>query len=348
MKIFSPFAKQEYHPYLEELNSHSKNTILQKCFKEFDQSFDLVHIHWPEAIFNWEEPSQEDLQELQKEIEFWKKKVKIIYTKHDYYRTKGRTKKFDKLFNLIEVNTDVFLHLGEYSKTFYKKKYPKAQHEFIYHHLFETSFPKLTRSVARKKLGIDEESLVVIAPGNIRTTKERDLVLKAFKSIKEQKKVLISTNMKLPFFNFRGRVRLRKIVDVQKILQEKFKKKYQSPEFLFTYEPISRFELGIKMSAADVVMVPRIDLLNSGIVYLGLSYSKVTVGPAIGNIEEQLLLQELPVFNPNSSSSVSIALQEAIEIFKVNSFKPKITKSLAPVSVAKELDDIYLKYASCA
>ncbi|WP_289023307.1 hypothetical protein [uncultured Salegentibacter sp.] len=348
MKIFSPFAKQEHHPYLLELNSFSKHTILQKGFKEFDQSFELVHIHWPEAIFNWKEPTQEGLIDLQKEIKIWKKKVKIIYTKHDYYRTKGRTKRFDELFNLIEERTDVFIHLGEYSKNLYKKKYPKAQHELINHHLFETSFPKFPKNEARKKLGIDGDSFVIIAPGNIRTAKERAMVLNAFKSIKEPKKVLISTNMKLPSVHFRGRVRLKKIVDVQKMIQENFKKKYQPPEFLFTYAPISKDELGTRMSAADIVLVPRVDLLNSGIVYLGLSFSKVTVGPAIGNIEEQLKLQGLPVFDPNSANSVAMALKEAIEMFKYNSFKPKITESLAPVSIAKELDDIYLKYANCS
>lgn len=344
MKIFLPF-KKELNPYLDQIINNSAHIFHYDNYLNFNASYDVVNIHWPEALFDWKEPTLKELDILRGCINDWKQKAIIIYTKHDYLRNKGTTPNFSRLFALIEENTDVFIHLGKYSNKIYKKKYPKVKHEIIYHPIFEDSFEVYQKAVARKLLGIDPKALVVIAPGKIRSFKERNMVLRSFKALKINNKVLVSTNMRTELkFDFPGRLRLRKYFDVQKFFVKKFKEKYLPPRFFFSYNPLTNLDLSIYMSAADIVLVPRLDILNSGIVFLGLTFGKVTVGPAIGNIQEQLEELNYPVFDPNSISSVTEALEEGIKIYLAgDNLESTLAKNL-PINVAKEYEMVFLKY----
>lgn len=338
-----PFLNK--YPYLDEIQKCSSFVFHYDHYHNYSKKYSFVNIHWPEAIFNWIEPTEDDLYDLEKTLEVWRKSASIVYTKHDFKRTKGTTPNFSKLFKIIEENTDVFIHLGEYSKRFYEKKYPHAKHEIVHHPIFENSFETYPRTEARKLLGIDPKALVVIAPGKIRFFKERKMILESFKALKNNNKVLISTNMRSELkFDFPGRIRLRKYFDVQRIFIKKFKDKYQPPKYIFSYNPLSSRELSIQMSAADLVLVPRLDLLNSGIVFLGLTFGKVTVGPNIGNIGEQLKELDYPVFNPNSISSVTKAMEKGIKLNLSGEYMDKTLEKYLPINVAREYDRIFLKY----
>ena len=344
MKVFLPF-KKELNPYLDQIINSSAHTFYYDNYLNFNPKYGVVNIHWPEALFNWKEPTSAELDVLEECINEWKKNAVIIYTKHDFQRNKGTTINFARLFELIEINTDVFIHLGEFSQRFYKKKYPKAKHEIVNHPIFENSFEVYPKTEARDLLGIDHKALVIIAPGKIRSFKERNMVLKSFKALKIENKVLISTNMRTELrFDFPGRVRLREYFDVQRFFIKKFKEKYQPPGYFFNYYPLANEEFSLQMSAADVVLVPRTDLLNSGIVFLGFTFGKVTVGPAIGNIEEQLKELNYPVFDPNSISSVTEALKKGIKLHLSGEYSGSTLAKYLPINVAKEYDRIFLKY----
>lgn len=341
MKIFLPF-KQDLNPYLEEISDQSVHEFVYDSWKNYKTSYSVVNIHWPEAIFDWTEPDEEELEELSKAIDLWKKNSLLVYTKHDFERNKGTTGNFTRLFTLIEEKADILFHLGEYSNKFYEQLYPNIQHYLIYHPLFKKRFKIYDKEEARKRLNISKDALVVIAPGNIRHRSEKNLVLSAFKKLPENKKVLISTNMRNELeFDFPGRVKMQKIFDVQKFSKQRFEARHQSPHYLFTYEPVSNENLSLKMSAADVVLIPRINILNSGIVFLGASFNKVVVGPRTGNITEQLEEQNLPVFDPYSKTSVFKALKRGIDIYKKDSFQWKYLDKYQPQYVAEEYDRVF-------
>lgn len=93
------------------------------------------------------------------------------------------------------------------------------------------------------------------------------------------------------------------------------------------------------MSAADLVFIPRIDILNSGNVFLGLTFNKIVVGPAVGNIEEQLKELDLPVFDPKKRKSVIVALNKGISLSNQHNgyIAGKLEKYL-PNSITKKTD----------
>lgn len=339
MKILLPF-KKELNPYLEEIINYSSHTYVFDNYLNYNSSYDIVNIHWPEAIFDWWEPTSDELDVLEGYINDWKRKAVIIYTKHDYHRIKGTTLNFTRLFELIEINTDVFVHLGKFSQNLYQEKYPSARHEIIYHPLYTKSFFVLDKEVARKKLQIVQDDFVIIVPGNIRNYAERDLLLNAFKSIDINNKVLICINMHAELrYDFPGRIKLKRIIDIKNIMIDRFKKNHKHPEFFFTYGTQSKKELEIKMSAADLVFIPRIETLNSGMVFLGLTFNKIVVGPSIGNIEEQLTELGLPVFNPKYKLSVKNALKLGMQLSTDHkNYSSKLMKKYIPESVAQQMD----------
>ena len=344
MKIFLPF-KKEGNPYLEEFTNNSSHQFVYDHYQNYEPSFDFVNVHWPEAIFNWEEPGESDLEKLERKILEWKKTSVLVYTKHDFQRNKGTTPNFTRLFKLIERHADVFIHLGKLSKQRYEQEYPEAKHELVYHPLFKSNIEITSKSKARRLLGIEQNAKVIITPGKIRSFKERDMVLKSFNSLKIKNKVLISPNMRTELrYDFRGRVRLKKFFDVQEFFKNKFRKTHSPPVYLFDYKAISNEALSLRMSAADVVLVPRMDLLNSGIVFLGLSFRKPVVGPAVGNIEEQLKQLGFPTFDPNSISSVKKALEEGLKFNEATDDFDDSVEKYRPENVVRNYERVLMKY----
>lgn len=345
MKIFVPSQKDK-NPYFDEMIRSSENIFIFRNYLDYTQEFEIVNIHFPEAIFNWREPSQLELEDLEEQIKRWKQSAKVVYTRHDAHRLLGETPRFKQLFMLVEKNADAIIHLGEYSKKQLLQVYPHKIHKVIPHPLYENSFNKIEKRLAREKLGISQDSFVVIAAGRIRNKQERKMLLKAFKSLPVRKKVLLSNNM-LPFtfnLNFPGRVRLKKIVDVNKVLTNYKKQKYQSEKFQFHYNFISFSRFSLMMSASDVVFIPRIDILNSGNLFLGLTYKKLVIGPAVGNLKEHLEKFELPQFDPSSIQSVKYALKKGHQLYSQKQFQfdEQEVGKYGSQQVFKQLDDFFL------
>lgn len=344
MKIFLPF-KKDLNPYLEEIEKHSHCEFVYSHFENYDSSFKIVNIHWPEAIFDWYEPTTDQLETLESAIKEWKVNSTIIYTKHDDERHKGMTPNFRRLFKLIEENSDIFIHLGQYSKRKYEKIYPTARHSVVYHPLYSHFFKIYPKEYARKILEIDKNSLVIIAPGTIRNIKEREMVLKSFKKFKSRNKVLIATKMRNEIeFDFPGRTRLKSIFDVRNFIVNRFKNNHTPPKYLFSYRKISFEKFSLLMSAGDIVLIPRIKTLNSGNVLLGFTFNKVVVAAETGNLTEQLKEIGLPTFNPFSINSIVEAIGEGEKLFKTGFNLPKEEmKKYQPKEVAKAMDEIFYK-----
>jgi tetrahydromethanopterin S-methyltransferase subunit B len=341
LKIFLPF-KREQNPYLDELEIFSEFDFEYGDLEDYRSHFPIVHIHWPEALFDWHEPSNAQLDKLEKLISMWKTHSKIVYTKHDFRRNKGTTPKFTRLFKIIEQNAHVFIHLGDFSKKKYSINYPEAVHTIIPHPIY-TLFPRFDKKTARERLGISGDSFVICAPGNIRSFEERKLLLRTFKKLEVAEKVLIATNMhnEIPV-DFKGRVRLKKVFDVREYVVKRFKRKYSIPEYYFTYQNLMQDEFALRVSASDLIFIPRIESLNSGNLLLGLSFEKMVVAPRTGNITEQMEDFGFPIFDPKQISSAVRALEKGISLIE-KEYEPESEKidRLHPQNIAHLMDEFF-------
>lgn len=341
MKIFTP-AQKDANSFFDEITFHSKNEFVYGNLGDDTSRFQTILIQWPEQIFNWKEPTDSQLAYLTQEIQKWKQQSNIIYIVHNEKPHLGMTKSFQRLYDLIESSSDIMLHFGNYSKGKFEKKYLGAKHLILQHPLYTRSFPYYTKEEARLKLGIDQNREVVIAPGKIRTLKERNLVLNSFKKIKNANRTLIVPNMfwkTLPI-EFVGRHKLKSIFDVNKWIEKLINGSYKLPSYLIHYRYLKAKQLALYIAASDVIFIPRIQILNSGNFYLGLTFKKIIVGPEVGNLTEMLKEFDFPIFQSNKSSSVINALENAFELSAnvEEIYKNNNTEAYQPQNIASNLD----------
>ena len=346
MKIFTPAQKDE-NSFFDEITFHSEHEYVHGALGDDTSNYNIILIQWPEQIFNWKEPKDNQLSDLSQEIKKWKQHSKIIYIAHNEKPHLGMTPPFQKLYDLIESSSDICLHFGNYSKEIFEKKYPHSRHVILKHPLYKSSFPKYTKEEARKQLGIDPQREVIIAPGKIRSLKERNIVLNSFKKVKNSNRTLIVPNMfwKQSRIEFKGRQKLKSIFDIKTWVEKQINGTYTSPDYIFNYSFIKAKQLALFMAASDVVFIPRIYTLNSGNLYLGLTYKKIIVGPQTGNITEELEKFDFPIFQPNKQVSITAAIEKG---FKLSAKVEEVYKNInleayEPQNIAEQLDLILRK-----
>lgn len=343
MNVFIPMNRN-VNTFFEEIEFHSKNRFIYDNYLSFEKHYEIVLIHWPEAFFNWQEPTISQINNLEKEIAKWKINAKIVYVVNNLKKHVGSSIIFEKLFDIVIRNSDVIVHYGAYSLSLFKKLYPEIKQQIIPHPLYERSFDKIEKNIARNKLGIEKDALVLIAPGSIRTNEERQLILNAFGQIKNRNKFLIVPKMywlRLKF-DFKGRIFLKKVFDFKRFIEYYLNiKKFKKSRFLVNYKFVDRNQLSLMMSSSDIVLVPRVETLNSGNIFLALSFKKVMFGPKIGNIKEVLEEFNMPMFDPKIKCSFQSGLKESLKSYKKFEFKDESLEKYMPLKLANEWDSLF-------
>lgn len=313
-KVLVP-AKKDINPFFESISKYSSWKFDYGSLESSTEGYSAILIHWPEQLFNWNEPTDLQLTFLNEKIKEWRVHLKIVYVVHNEKRHYGSTKNFKKLYDLILRSSDVMVHLGMHSLKNYQLKYPDTSHICISHPLYEQPFILYDKVAARNQLNIPLDSKVIISPGTIRNHEERKLIIKAFKKLKLKNKFLLVPRMyyKKIDIDFPGRYALKSIVDIKKVVEQIYNKPFHSAmRYNFGFQDFEN--LSLMMSASDVVLIPRINTLNSGNVFLGLSYKKIVVGPKIGNIKEVLEDFGLPVFDLENTESIVQALYDGLQL----------------------------------
>ena len=343
MKVFTPVQKSA-NSFFDEITFHSEHEYVHGTLDDDTSGYTTILIQWPEQIFNWKEPDDQQLSHLSQAIKKWKQFSKIIYIVHNEKPHLGMTKQFQKLYDIVESSSDILLHFGKYSQEIFEKKYIHSQHRILKHPLYKRSFPFFTKEEARKQLGIDLGREVMIAPGKIRTLKERNLVLDSFKQVKNSNRTLIVPNMfwKQSTIEFVGRQKLKGILDVKTKIEKQMNGIFNPPDYIVNYSFIEAKQLALFLAASDVVFIPRIHTLNSGNIYLGLTLTKIIVGSATGNLTEELKKFDFPIFQPNTPASIKLAIEEGFRLStKVEEvYKNIFTEAYEPKNIASQLDQI--------
>ena len=344
MNIFLPF-KQDKNPVLDEIQQHFDGDFIYDHFKKYDSyDIDIVNIHWPESIFNFSEPSNQDLEELEDELKKWKTKSKVVFTRHNSLPHKSKSTNFIALYNLVIKYADGIIHLGEYSLNEFATSLPQHSHlkaTIIYHPAYTIFENSVSKSDARKKLNIPLHKKVILVFGSLRTEKELDLVLNSFDALKIKNKHLIISylNIYKPLPKT-AKQRITKFINTK---IERIKLQLKS-DLTVNYTFIENNDVQNYLNAADVLFLPRINLLNSGNLFLGLSFKKVVVGPEIGNITEVLKATQNPFFDPKDIESATLALEKGLAISdnKGNENYNFVNNHCQPIDIAKS----YYKFFS--
>jgi hypothetical protein len=153
-------------------------------------------------------------------------------------------------------------------------------------------------------LGIKQDRNVMLVFGSIRNLEERDLILNTFKGLYVPKKLLLVSRWK------------ERLADVSwvrlKYWLRDLKRTYYNlhPGYNFNYSFVEEEDTQLYLNAADVLFIPRLKVLNSGNITLGMTFGKVVVGPDSWDVGQLLRETGNPVFETDRPASAIPAMKE--------------------------------------
>jgi hypothetical protein len=335
MDIFVPHQKDK-NIYLDEIISFSTHNFIFGDYKEYKESYKIINIQFPEAIFGWKSPNAEQFQNFELELLKWKQKSKIIYTMNDSEAHYDHKNKFSDLFNLIHKYCDGVIHLGNYSLENYKKKFhSNCLHIVIYHPLYDSLTNNYQTNDIQNIIPIDlTNKFIVTVTGCVRSKEEFDLIIKIFKKIPIKNKFLIVPRM-FQFITIPEYIpyRFRKLY--KGIIERKHCFSLSKRNYFFSVGFLEYNYLVDLIKQSSLMIIPRIKNLNSGNLYLGLTFDKLMIIPKIGNLTETANYLGLPLldlqkknYNEVLTSLLSLKSNEYFKsgkyITNKNLFHPKM------------------------
>lgn len=278
----------EYVSRLFEITSQLDDVILHSGLDEFwnpTKTYDYIIINWPDYLFNWRKDIQDDeIKQLENLIKKYKtSNTKIINIRHDTYPHTDQSKNGKAIYDLINVLSDTILHLGNYSVDDFTKIYGKIEyqkHFVIPHILFKNFDFSLDRSKLRKTYGLREKDYFIFVPGNIRNYEEFKQAISIYQRINKKNKQLYFQKIQKSFFPITS-FTLRYIVHFLKGI---FLYKKNKINFGFTY--LENQKISELFTISDLVLIPRINNLNSGNITLSAQFNKTFIAIESGNITE--------------------------------------------------------------
>ena len=316
-------------------------------WKDEIYDYDIVHFQWPQAYMQ-PIPSEDAAARLEERlIAFRDKGIKIVSTCHDLKPHYTQCAGYDACMSLVYQYSDLIFHLGKMSYELFQKQYPTAQHVQIYHHVYDTIYRNMpTREESQEYLNVSDNKLCILCFGMFRSEEERELVISVAKHLR--KKNLPYVILAPSFMKVKGLYRKK-----WKFIPTLQRFKYWYYRYVLnihmtgqTWVPIDDAELPYYYKAADVALVHRKSILNSGNAVLPMLFDIAVVGPNVGNVGLFLKEWGYPTFEINKVETIFEALEKAIELQKSEYPKQihaKVIQKMATDVVATQIHDVYLK-----
>ena len=311
---------------------------LEKFWQNEIFGYDIVHIQWPDLLL-W--PNR-----TPKQIESWLLKLKdagkkIVSTCHNlepHYCSDVNRK---ETYNIAYENSDLILHLGAYSLGVMKDRLPAVKHVLLPHHTYDSIYDNIpNREDACRKLGLNPKHRYIICFGAFRDDEERKLVDNLASKLKSNGIFFIAPAYKsITAKNYIGRI-LRKC--------EKIKQYYCNHIIITgnTANPVSVAMAPYYYAVADIALIQRKKILNSGNLTLAFLMNKVVVGPDIGNVGEWLRKTDNPTFDADDDSSIYNAVKTGLDLAKENHGEKNRQYALGNFSTSIIAERLYGYYLS--
>ena len=325
------------NPYVDlifnEINKDEGINIVLSVdsFWESSLIYDIVHIQWPEALFYWKPITSDMFKRFQERIEELKGAgTKIFCTRHNEYAHNELS--YQKLYDYIYIKADSVVHLGDYSR---KKLGRKNRFDVVIPHPLYQNLKSIVPLEPDYKESPDQTLLSV---GELRHFPEFMLMVKPFlfrsSSVKGARLVLCNYlslfERKHSFFKRKKASRL-----IHSVLSFFFR----PFNIVLMRGSLSDKDLVGLLSESHILLVPRERNLNSGLIFLGVTFGLKLIAPDVGNITEYMKEAKQRLFKsePSFKDAIKKALKD--ETPDYNGLQEK----LSPDSIAKSHIDLYQK-----
>lgn len=292
-------------------------------FWEMRGGYDVVHLHFPEYLtYAIEEAYHHGLSdgliaEVEARLRWWAERARLVVTRHVLLPHDALADPmWERMYEVFYRYADGVAHFAGASIEEFRGRYCGVEwfrgsepvHVIIPHHNYASLPDRVGRDEARRRLGIRRDAAVVLVFGAIRNDAERELVLSAFRGLRRRGKVLLVS---------RWREKLRKIrwIRLKYWVRDLTRWWYRvHPRYHFNYGFVAEEDTQLYLNAADVLFIPRLWVLNSGNVTLGMTFGRVVVGPDSWDVGELLRETGNPVFDPDRPETAVAALEEGLRL----------------------------------
>ena len=293
------------------------------AFWEMNGNFDVVHLHFPEYLtYDIERAYIEGLtddliSEVETRLRYWSSRAAIIVTRHVLLPHDARhDPAWEKMYETVYSYADAVAHFGQASIEEFSTRYASTlfvrgaqpEHAVIPHHNYASLPNDIPRAEARATLGIRSDARVMLVFGAIRSEEERRLVLDTFAAINLPGKLLLVSRWREKLASVSW-IRLKYWIRDLVRLYYRLRLGYH-----FNYAFVEEKDTQLYLNACDVLFIPRLWVLNSGNVTLGMTFGRVVVGPDSWDVGELLRLAHNPVFDPDNPDTAAAAVERGFQL----------------------------------
>ena len=167
-----------------------------KEFWESDTDYDIIHFQWPEEVIGWTCSNPDTIRRLEERILFFRSRgTRFIYTRHNV-RPHYANEIISRAYDIIESQSDIVVHMGRFSRDEFLTRYPDSQNTVIPHHIYQYTYKEdISVERARQYLNLSQDAFIVTAFGKFRNREEIRIVLGAFRSWNEERKMLLAPRL---------------------------------------------------------------------------------------------------------------------------------------------------------
>lgn len=344
MKVLFAYNRNTYpNPFVRTLvDSISELGVEVVCslddFWHSWEHYDIIHLQWPNLLVD----GLETVEPLKKHLQKIKDAgIPIVITFHNLHPHYATGSIVNDAYDVVYDMVDCFIHMGEYSCNLLKEKYPAARHVIIPHHIYDTLYKSIpTKEEAIKHLHLNPNLKYVLCFGTFRHDEERDIAIRASEIMHGHNGKLIAPSFSS--FWFRRDFKGIQITFHEFVQHLNCRLKYRN--ILMTRGFVSDKDLPYYYAAADIALIHRKEILNSGNLPMAFYMGKVVVGPNTGNVGPLLHETGNPTFDIQEMASLNESIKRALELdiqgkgeenrqYAVNNFSSEI--------VAKQHRDLY-------
>ena len=285
---------------------------LELLWRDEVLSCDIVHFQWPEGIFGLfgHKVTEEELSKVERRLTWLKEHGKrIFYTCHNLKPHTNRNPGVLRLYEVLYRHADTIVHLGHYSCELLQAQYPDVRHVVVPHHIYNNVFTfSVSQQEARQRLHLPQDKKIILSFGKFRNNQERNFIL----NLKDK----CNYNKEAALFLMPGFYReTLHTWNPKKLVNRLYHTmRYKLAGIQFSNEVIPDELMQCYFRAADVILIQRVDILNSGNLPMAFHAGRVVVGPDVGNVGEILEETHNFTFNPADMDSAVTAVLKALEV----------------------------------
>lgn len=271
---------------VEVINGHE--LFLQKKIPEGV----IIHIHWPEAFFNnWLVDDPEILSLYKSAIQYYNLRNNLIFTAHNLTPHDGHKTLNHQLYDQTIRSSHLIIHLGPKSIQQLTKAYSISHSKeqcVVPHHVFPVPKNIPDKKEARSILNMPQNKYILASIGDLRYKEDVEELWQHYEEIKASKGCFLFVHK---YRNLVNRYFISNLVKYPSLTRNELQHRFFNPNVVFNTSNIPLKKLCTYISAADIILLPRTQNLNSGVPFLVCNFHKPILTHSDNNI--QWSLQEL-------------------------------------------------------